>query len=168
MKEEVKAMKIENDQDRSAWQAAASRWRLPYWDWAATNRLPELVCNQNINVVTSWNSDTGTPDKKSVPNPMYRFQMPGGQPMGHKSYGNYRIDPSDGLPVRAPYGFSHRILLIMVNSLTFQSAPAGMVYRGTPRKARGSTASPTLTKSTRPSKPIIGLRARLMCRWTIL
>lgn len=127
MKDEVKAMKIENNQDRSAWQAAANRWRLPYWDWAATERLPELVCNENISIVTSWNGGTGTPDTKDVPNPMYRFQMPGGQPMGHKSYGDYRIDASDGLPVCAPFALPHRILLKMTNSLICASAHRDML-----------------------------------------
>lgn len=103
MKEEAKTMDVQSEKDRAAWEAAAVRWRLPYWDWALNSRLPKLASMQNITIVTRWNAATKQFELEDVPNPMYRFQMPGGHAMGDKFYGNYRIDPANGLPVCAPY-----------------------------------------------------------------
>ncbi|KAK0642377.1 Tyrosinase [Lasiodiplodia hormozganensis] len=98
MKEEVKAMNVQDEKDRAAWEAAAVRWRLPYWDWALDPRLPKLASMENITIVTRWNAATKQFELEDVPNPMYRFQMPGGRAMGDKFYGDYRVDRADGLP----------------------------------------------------------------------
>ncbi|KAL7900614.1 Monophenol monooxygenase [Trichoderma sp. SZMC 28014] len=73
------------------WILAAKRWRLPYWDWASEPRLPELVLTETISIIDSWNPNSGA-QKKVVTNPMYRFRMPGGLPMGDSKHGDYRID----------------------------------------------------------------------------
>ena len=83
------------------WVQAAKRWRLPYWDWAAEPRLPDLMLNKCITIIDSW--DGVSPPKltpEPVPNPMYSFQMPGGKRMGDESYGDYRIDGNEDGPVR--------------------------------------------------------------------
>lgn len=160
MKEEAKAMKIENDQDRFVWEAAAARWRLPYWDWALDSRLPELVCKKDIDIISGWNAATGTADRVPVHNPMYRFRMPGGKAMGDESYGDYRITPADGLPVRDLYTPSHLIMLIVMNSLTCAKELAAMQLASIPRKRTGSRASPTSSKRIRPWSTPSGLVKR--------
>ncbi len=99
MMEEAKTRVEESD----GWITAARRWRLPYWDWASDPTLPELASEKTIRVIKSWKRH-GEPQMEILDNPMYRFQMPGGKPMGDVAYGNYRIqikepDPDDG-PVR--------------------------------------------------------------------
>ncbi|KAF4951188.1 hypothetical protein FGADI_7679 [Fusarium gaditjirri] len=73
------------------WVSAASRWRLPYWDWALKPSLPDIARDEKISIISSWDGQ-GKPQYKSLDNPMYRFQMPGHKPMGDETYGNYRID----------------------------------------------------------------------------
>ncbi|TQV94394.1 hypothetical protein V2A60_002576 [Cordyceps javanica] len=79
------------------WTTAARCWRMPYWDWAAEPTLPEIACNETIQVIKSWDGH-GEPQMEELKNPMYRFQMPGLKPMGSKSYGNYRIENKTEAP----------------------------------------------------------------------
>ena len=55
---------------------AANTWRLPYWDWAVTNALPDIATTSTYTVNTF---DGQTVD---IPNPLYQFTMPGGKNMG--------------------------------------------------------------------------------------
>lgn len=56
--------------DRPAWQEAAETWRLPYWDWARTNKVPKLAKYPTTLVPTF---DGGF---ERIDNPLYQFKMP--------------------------------------------------------------------------------------------
>ncbi|KAL1977859.1 hypothetical protein VTN31DRAFT_718 [Thermomyces dupontii] len=56
--------------DRPAWQEAAETWRLPYWDWARTNKVPKLAKYPTTFVPTF---DGGV---ERIDNPLYQFKMP--------------------------------------------------------------------------------------------
>ncbi|OJD29174.1 tyrosinase central domain containing protein [Diplodia corticola] len=92
------------------WILAATRWRLPYWDWAAEPCLPELVLMEQISIVDAWDPVTRHAHMRVIPNPMYRFQMPGGRPMGDPSYGDYRIDNAGEGPWDACIGTSRHAI----------------------------------------------------------
>ncbi|OTB01835.1 hypothetical protein M426DRAFT_265564 [Hypoxylon sp. CI-4A] len=93
------------------WVLAAKRWRLPYWDWAAKSKLPDLVRHEKIRVIKSWKGQ-GQPQFEELDNPMYRFQMPGHKPMGDNAYGDYRIDNKEDDPWEQCIGTSrHGITL---------------------------------------------------------
>ncbi|KAB2571190.1 Tyrosinase [Lasiodiplodia theobromae] len=118
MKEEVKNRGRDRDEK---WVEAASRWRLPYWDWAANPQLPELVANERIKVIVSWDATTDKCETAEVNNPMYRFQMPGGLVMGDKSYGDYRIQTDGEGPWDVCIGTSrHAISLYSEQNLWVQ------------------------------------------------
>lgn len=59
---------------QSKYVAAASTWRLPYWDWAAPspagqNTMPSVISNSSfIEVMTPTGSQT-------IPNPLYRYHF---------------------------------------------------------------------------------------------
>lgn len=107
MIEEAKALgrgdgdKAKGDLGKAAekWRDAAKTWRLPYWDWASEPRLPELVRNEDITIIDGWVQGS-QPTTTTVPNPMYRFRMPGGAAMGDPIYGDYRVDGNEDGPVR--------------------------------------------------------------------
>ncbi|RSL54058.1 hypothetical protein CEP51_014774 [Fusarium floridanum] len=102
---------VTREKENKEWVSAASRWRLPYWDWALKPSLPLLARDEKISIISSWNGQ-GQPQYESVDNPMYRFQMPGHKPMGDDTYGNYRIDNKEDTPWEMCIGTSrHGITL---------------------------------------------------------
>ncbi|RGP69879.1 di-copper centre-containing [Fusarium longipes] len=58
---------VPNDQ-QGLWQNMANSWRLPYWDWAANPRVPDVVRNATVSIV---NFDSKTQETTS--NPLYQF-----------------------------------------------------------------------------------------------
>jgi Common central domain of tyrosinase len=55
---------------------AANAWRLPYWDWAVTNALPDIATKPTF-TVNRFDGQT-----VDIANPLYKFTMPGGKNMG--------------------------------------------------------------------------------------
>ncbi|XXH02875.1 hypothetical protein Hte_009263 [Hypoxylon texense] len=95
------------------WVLAAKRWRLPYWDWASKPRLPDLARDEKISIIKSWNGQAqAQPLVEELDNPMYRFQMPGLQPMGDVTYGNYRISNQGAVPWEKCKGTSRHAISI--------------------------------------------------------
>ena len=82
------------------WQEAAETFRLPYWDWARTPKLPELCNLESINIVTAK-----YPNGKDFPNPLLKFvnQNESGEvvPMGDQTMGDFKIhdNHTGNLPV---------------------------------------------------------------------
>ncbi|KAF7173442.1 hypothetical protein CNMCM5623_005650 [Aspergillus felis] len=58
------------------WKTEADQWRLPYWDWARTNRVPELAKYPTITVPKY--DGTGV---TRIDNPLFQFRNPTEQPM---------------------------------------------------------------------------------------
>lgn len=62
---------------------AAKTWRFPHWDWAATSELPSLVKPVTFPIeIKEVPSVEGVP-KGHIYNPLNRFEMPSGEPMGN-------------------------------------------------------------------------------------
>ena len=52
----------------SQYQTAADNLRLPYWDWAEIQALPDVVTTPNISITTPSGSTT-------VKNPLYEYRF---------------------------------------------------------------------------------------------
>ena len=75
--------------ERQVWQEAADTWRLPFWDWAANPKVPNLAISDEVTV-------TAPPGVTvRMPNPLYKFQMPNDQRMG--SEGVKTIEGDEGV-----------------------------------------------------------------------
>lgn len=76
---------IQSGPEKDIWEIEASRWRLPYWDWAASQPylqnvgIPQLFTTESITVLMPDN----TP--KDFKNPLARFSNPSGKAMGDTS-----------------------------------------------------------------------------------
>ncbi|RJE24069.1 hypothetical protein PHISCL_03605 [Aspergillus sclerotialis] len=75
------------EDERAAWTAAANEWRLPFWDWGITNKVPKL-CKYPTTVVPTADGKS----EERIDNPLYQFKMPTGKPMGSGEVGNF-LDP---------------------------------------------------------------------------
>lgn len=75
------------ESERAAWTAAASEWRLPFWDWGITSKVPKL-CKYPTTVVPTSDGKS----EERIDNPLYQFKMPTGKPMGSEEVGNF-LDP---------------------------------------------------------------------------
>ncbi|KAF4628239.1 hypothetical protein G7Y89_g9909 [Cudoniella acicularis] len=68
--------------------ATAEQWRLPYWDFANKNKttLAALCTKQSVEVINphkpSAINTEGKPDRQTIANPLYRFNMPSGKTFG--------------------------------------------------------------------------------------
>lgn len=84
--------------DQARLNAACDSWRLPYWDWAAKKPQPSGNPNYGVPQIVTLPTVDVFPSSggvQNVPNPMYKFTMPGGQDMGQQGIGQ----PSLGIPV---------------------------------------------------------------------
>ena len=61
---------------KTAWQEAAKSWRLPFWDWAASTRVPDIARDERIMI------DTPAFPSTQYRNPVFKFSMPRGDKMG--------------------------------------------------------------------------------------
>ena len=91
------------DELKKIWKIAAQNWRLPYWDWANDSNVPELLTKPRVKIVDTVDPFGKNPLFKEVDNPMWRFRMPTGKPMGDDSHGDYKINYVDGLPVSSQW-----------------------------------------------------------------
>jgi hypothetical protein len=87
--------KTGDEKAKTLWKLAARKWRLPYYDWARSSSLPQLVANPEISVIKDIVD--GVFQTVDVPNPMYSFRN--GVAMGDASMGDYRIPRADDVPV---------------------------------------------------------------------
>ena len=86
---------IRNEYDdpvRNEMVQAAYKWRLPYWDWAQKKNggmlsVPYLLTMKQVTI-------RGRTGNITVKNPLWRFEMPGGETMG--KYGIQAIPATDG------------------------------------------------------------------------
>jgi hypothetical protein len=62
------AQKIAKGYNIPLYQSAADNLRMPYWDWAETPRLPEVVTTPNITIVVPSGQIT-------IKNPLYEYQF---------------------------------------------------------------------------------------------
>jgi len=72
------------EDDRAEWQEAAENWRLPFWDWATQNSVPEL-CKYPTTLVPTADGLS----EESIPNPLYQFRMPNNKPMSTQGLDSY-------------------------------------------------------------------------------
>jgi tyrosinase len=86
--------KTGDEKAKTLWKLAARKWRLPYYDWARSSSLPQLVANPEISVIKDIVD--GVFQTVDVPNPMYSFRN--GVAMGDASMGDYRIPRADDVP----------------------------------------------------------------------
>ena len=54
--------------DTAQWLNAANKFRIPYWDWAETQTMPEIVSQQQITITTASGSRT-------MANPLYTYRF---------------------------------------------------------------------------------------------
>ena len=85
-------------QEKQLWKIAAQTWRLPYWDWASNSNVPELLTKELLEIVESASIVGGVKIRK-VHNPLWKFSMNTGKPMGDESHGPYKIEPDESFPV---------------------------------------------------------------------
>ena len=62
------AQKIAKSYSSPLYQKAADNLRMPYWDWAQTPRLPEVVTTPTITIATPSGPTT-------VKNPLYEYKF---------------------------------------------------------------------------------------------
>jgi tyrosinase len=88
-----------------AWKLAASRWRLPYWDWATPQPyiknygIPEICTLEKINIAVPTSNGVKVP----MDNPLWKFSNPKGIPMGDPSMGKFKIPGDPGPPAIPVY-----------------------------------------------------------------
>jgi hypothetical protein len=77
--------------EKKPWFDAASQWRLPYWDYAANPKIPDIAGMPTVSIKTLSGKQ-----KTFDPNPVWTYRM--SQPMG-KLPKPYTIHQADGIPV---------------------------------------------------------------------
>ncbi len=77
--------------ERHRWETAASKWRLPYWDWASSPSIPHMATMESVEILVPY-----TNRKEVVANPLWQFKNPTGTPMGDMGIPNWI---SDDIPV---------------------------------------------------------------------
>lgn len=108
---------------------AATTFRLPYWDWAAKKKrsgedseiydIPLIAKEPTIEVL-SFDGTSPT----SVPNPMYKFTMPGDERMGCSGVGDVQDTTSDGEIMTIPVHTCVNIVILQfANVLTVFEVP---------------------------------------------
>ncbi|KAI1842912.1 hypothetical protein JX266_010930 [Neoarthrinium moseri] len=87
--------------ERKAWRHAADTWRLPFWDWAVTGKVPKLA-HDALALIT-----IPPRGKTSIENPLHKFRMPNDKPMESEGVRTIpdRTDPEN--PVQYFYGACH-------------------------------------------------------------
>ena len=93
-----------DDSNRDLWTQAAQAWRLPYWDWAIRKadkaggspnyNIPQIFQDAQIQITVASGPII-------VDNPVYRFSMPNGKPMGTSGITNIGGIPVLSTPVRS-------------------------------------------------------------------
>ena len=71
---------------KATYQAAAQKFRMPYWDWAANATIPDVVNTPRISI----NTPTG---RQTVDNPLYTYKFhpqPSASDFPHDSTGVWR------------------------------------------------------------------------------
>ena len=79
--------------ERKVWHDAADTWRLPFWDWAANPKVPNLAMSEEVTV-------TAPPGVTvRMENPLYKFRMPNDKTMGSEGVGTVKGDEGVELAV---------------------------------------------------------------------
>ncbi|KAJ5219622.1 hypothetical protein N7468_008826 [Penicillium chermesinum] len=76
-----------DEEVRPEWEEAAENWRLPFWDWGTQATVPNLS-KSPIAIVPTADGKGEQP----IPNPLYQFRNPQGQPWGALKVENFK-DP---------------------------------------------------------------------------
>jgi hypothetical protein len=90
----IEEFKIRDPTEKALWSYAADRWRLPYWDYAATPAIPEIAAIETIDVIMP-----GGDSKTYNPNPMWTYRIATKKPMGDDAMGVWAIKEN---PKRIP------------------------------------------------------------------
>lgn len=72
---------------QQSWKDAANSWRLPFWDWARTTKVPRLARYPTTIVPTADGKG-----EERISNPLYQFIMPNNRNMGTEKVGHFK-DP---------------------------------------------------------------------------
>lgn len=67
--------------EQAAWRQAADTWRLPYWDWAVSGKVPTLAYSPQVTVTMPPGQTV------RIENPLYQFKMPNNKNMGSEQVG---------------------------------------------------------------------------------
>ncbi|KAK2745949.1 hypothetical protein FQN55_006021 [Onygenales sp. PD_40] len=82
-----------SQKDDDEWCEAASKWRLPFWDWAKNPKVPELMGYRKLRFDFP---------QMTIDNPLYKFKMPNGKKMSVYGVGTLKSPEfEDALEVRA-------------------------------------------------------------------
>ncbi|KAI1801867.1 Di-copper centre-containing protein [Daldinia bambusicola] len=98
------------ESSRKAWHNAAATFRLPYWDWAEKKKrgdsvvydVPIIAKAAKIEVLDLNDGVTVV----KIDNPMYKFTMPSGAPMGSYGVGDVDSEMSDDTETKIPFSKS--------------------------------------------------------------
>lgn len=72
----IEGLKFASDAEKRLWKDEASKWRLPYWDWAIDSNIPALFQNDSVLVCSPGLKPDGSPcDPVALDNPLYRYQL---------------------------------------------------------------------------------------------
>jgi tyrosinase len=66
---------------QASWRQHAESWRLPFWDWARTGRVPDLAKYPTITVPRPEGGSM------RIDNPLFQFRMPTDKPMRSEGVG---------------------------------------------------------------------------------
>lgn len=112
--------------ERQVWQEAANSWRLPFWDWAANPKVPNLAVSDEVTV-------TAPPGVTiRMDNPPYKFQMPNDETMGSEGVGTIKGDEDVELAVGGSSWIcpcSTSWLISLRNSMVTATPPAAVPPR---------------------------------------
>ncbi|KAK3320228.1 hypothetical protein B0T19DRAFT_479192 [Cercophora scortea] len=71
-------LQFNSEADKKAWIDEASKWRLPYWDWAlpsSKGAVPDLFQPPSVNIRVPAAADGSLQEPENVPNPLYKYQL---------------------------------------------------------------------------------------------
>ena len=83
--------KLPDPTEEAEWRKSASRFRLPYWDWARKQGytgnfgVPQVCTMEKVKIVAPG----GKYEERE--NPLVCFKNPSGKPMGHASMGDNKV-----------------------------------------------------------------------------
>ncbi|KAJ6105130.1 hypothetical protein N7523_010204 [Penicillium sp. IBT 18751x] len=69
------------EDQQAAWREKADAWRLPFWDWARSGRVPDLAKYPTITVPKPEGG------RIRIDNPLFQFRMPTDKPMRSEGVG---------------------------------------------------------------------------------
>lgn len=75
-----KELPFETSDEQKEWELERKQWRLPYWDWALPaneGSVPALFQMEQISIRTpaAAKQKSSGVSSKTVPNPLYRYQL---------------------------------------------------------------------------------------------